>query len=403
MGYADLGELDPALFVAAKEGDVAAVRDLIERGANPMATDGRGWDALMHAVCVDNEAAAEELARFLLPLSDARRLSEHRPQPIGLADQFISRCSALMMAATFGRAACVEMLLPFSDVDARDSREWNALALAGANKNKNNEAGAAACVRLLAPVSSHDPVCWTAKRPAPASPLIIALREGRGAATIAAMATRERILAVDGEGANALVHAVWGGRDDCAQIIADLAEPADFAIACKKGYPLNLAVRSKWRQLACAYAGRASREALEFFDAPEDFGSLAPKTQRGTPLMAAIQEKLADVVAALARRAQHKTTRGHTAFWYAAHSVGTEACVEALAPYATEEDLRDFFSVSNRVPRTPDIYPLACARWEAIRLRESLREAVAEASEQNPSVAREAAGSLPASRKPKSL
>src|SRR5476651_129159 len=54
--------------------------------------------------------------------------------------------TALMLAAFFGNAACVERLLPFSDIDAQDEHGECALSCAAGE-------GFAECVALLAPIA----------------------------------------------------------------------------------------------------------------------------------------------------------------------------------------------------------------------------------------------------------
>jgi ankyrin repeat protein len=113
-------DLEKRLNDAATVGDVVAVKQALEDGADALANDSR---ALFMAV----EYGHVECARLLIPVSD----------PLAHASK------ALLSAAELGYAELVMLLIPVSDTLSNNSC---ALTLAAAN-------GHAECVRMLIPVS----------------------------------------------------------------------------------------------------------------------------------------------------------------------------------------------------------------------------------------------------------
>lgn len=125
-------KVDKALRVAATNGSAKDVEFWLEKGANPAAVDREnGGDALFCAV----RHADASVARRLLPMCDPTRVNAISGTP-------------LMIAASWGSVACVELLLPVSDANARDAKGNDALmAAAGA---ADELAGLVPCIRLLA-------------------------------------------------------------------------------------------------------------------------------------------------------------------------------------------------------------------------------------------------------------
>ena len=98
---------------AVEGGDWAAVRRLIDQGADPRSVDGDGCDALMLAASMGHAKAVS----MLLPVCDPRAEDENG-------------YDALMWAARGGDAETVGMLLPVSDPLAVGEGGWTALMLA---------------------------------------------------------------------------------------------------------------------------------------------------------------------------------------------------------------------------------------------------------------------------------
>lgn len=106
------GALDGRLFAAVGAGDADAVKRLIDKGADPNASDTKGRSAMLLGVMAGNVDAAEALLR--------------RGARIGTADA--DGKTALMWAAEAGHMAVAELLLKRgADIEARDNYGQTAL------------------------------------------------------------------------------------------------------------------------------------------------------------------------------------------------------------------------------------------------------------------------------------
>lgn len=106
------GVLDDRLFAAAGAGDADAVKRLIDKGADPNASDAKGRSAMLLGVMAGHEDAAEALLR--------------RGARISTAD--VNGKTALMWAAEAGHMAVAELLLKRgADIEARDKYGQTAL------------------------------------------------------------------------------------------------------------------------------------------------------------------------------------------------------------------------------------------------------------------------------------
>ena len=116
----------PDLFAAAKRGDGARLRLLLENGAAPDWKTGRGKTALM---------AASEKGH----LQAAECLLEHRADPL---ERDRKGMSPLMFASFHGNEEVGRLLVPVSDINGRNDFGWTALMLASGS-------GAAMLARML--------------------------------------------------------------------------------------------------------------------------------------------------------------------------------------------------------------------------------------------------------------
>lgn len=122
---------DSELKKIVKSGNAAQLKALLlHPGCKPRATDSMGITALMMAATCGYDACVQ----LLLPLSDVAGRDEN-----GM--------TVLMRAAAYGQASCLQLLLPTSDAMSQDKAGMTALMWA-ANRGNSD------CIQLLLPVSN---------------------------------------------------------------------------------------------------------------------------------------------------------------------------------------------------------------------------------------------------------
>ena len=145
-----LSRLDSSLFLAAENGDLAILLDVLHQGAHPCQISSDGYTALHlsaengHGPCV----------QALLPVSSPN------------ARASASLYTALHLAALNGHFQCCSLLMPSSNPLLSDADGWTALHCAA-------QSGNADLCRLLVPFGGyvlHDNFGWT--------PLHIAAQNG---------------------------------------------------------------------------------------------------------------------------------------------------------------------------------------------------------------------------------
>ena len=130
-------DINERLRGAARNGSEEELKSLLcKPGCDTSSEDKSGMTALMYAALGGYEACVE----ILIPVSDLLAKSK-------------SGMTALMHATYVGNESCVRLLLPASDALAQDAGGWTALMRAAYY-------GYEACVRLLMPAS--DPCAKTA-------------------------------------------------------------------------------------------------------------------------------------------------------------------------------------------------------------------------------------------------
>jgi len=132
----NFANLDPeqlfyAAFTAAHFGQFDALKAALEKGADTHAVNSGGQTLLLIAA----SRGRADCVQILAPISDAKMANKDGK-------------TALMCAAAAGDPQSVETLLPLSDPEAKDRAGRTALAQA-------IQAGSVECVRRLAPKSAH--------------------------------------------------------------------------------------------------------------------------------------------------------------------------------------------------------------------------------------------------------
>src|SRR5437763_15043753 len=95
----------PPLVVAARDGDAAAVREMVRCGADPNAAYGAlNWTPLMHAIYKNQIGSVQAL---LDSGADVNRTFDYESEPRTKQRDV----TPLMMAAGFGQTPIVELLL----------------------------------------------------------------------------------------------------------------------------------------------------------------------------------------------------------------------------------------------------------------------------------------------------
>lgn len=143
-----------ALMIAALQNRPHCIQALLPY-SDPLARDAKGSTALMHAACARDPAGLEAL----LPYSELdARDSQGQTALMRAAREDHELCvrallragadpnlvcdkgwSALMDAVTRGSMACVEELLPVSDVETRSQEGWSAADLARSERVRDEE------------------------------------------------------------------------------------------------------------------------------------------------------------------------------------------------------------------------------------------------------------------------
>lgn len=293
----------PDVVVAASRNDPAALRDLLNRGADPNARTAAGESALYVAVA----AGASKCAIALLEAgADASVAGPDGSTPLG-------------MAVRRGQSSMVEVLLAHAAAPPAGGARDPSLLVTAVGAGDSRLAGL-----LLDARSDPD------SRDADGTPVLV-LAASRNHAAIAKRlldAGADPSLA-DAAGRTALWHAACGGLDDLAAALA------------QKGAGIGAADRNGVTALACA----AARGHAQVVDRLLRSGAeAAPRTRSGdTPLMlaaatgqAAVVRRLLAAGAALDAQNQH----GDTALILASQS-GHGEIVQALLAAGASRQLRN--------------------------------------------------------------
>lgn len=254
--------LDEALLAAARGGCVESARFLVQAGAEAVAKDKSGRDAVMWAAArgsmdlllaaINSGSALEkdnygktalmiaaqagnvDIVKALMPWSNLRDLNNHKQ-------------TALMLAAAGGCPKCVEALLPGSDVLAADRDGATALMRAA-------ESGVLAVLEALLPASSAN----AADRNQDTS-LAKAIRGGKEAC-VEVLAPLVNIHQKNKDGRSPLALAMGSSQSILRAVIrAGLAQERELG---KSGAQ---AMRKEWRTAFARQGGERAGQAL--FDA----------------------------------------------------------------------------------------------------------------------------------------
>jgi ankyrin repeat protein len=109
----------PPLVAAARDGNAAAVREIVKSGADPNAAFGSlNWTPLMHAI---SENQAGSVKALLDAGADVNRTGDYETEPRTMQ----RNVTPLMMAAGYGQTPVVELLLRRGADPARADGDGN--------------------------------------------------------------------------------------------------------------------------------------------------------------------------------------------------------------------------------------------------------------------------------------
>ncbi|KAI1413183.1 ankyrin repeat-containing domain protein [Hypoxylon sp. FL1857] len=100
---------EPALGFHIGEDSIPTAKTLLEAGADPWATDTRGWNAALNAILINNTSILDDVQR----ISTERKLTPKWEQTwkAHVDNRFFSGGNALHLAAAYGSVECLEFYL----------------------------------------------------------------------------------------------------------------------------------------------------------------------------------------------------------------------------------------------------------------------------------------------------
>jgi ankyrin repeat protein len=222
-------EATQALLAAAADGDDEGILEALKQGADPLAKDEGGNNALMLGVmgffAADDDAGViDALLKEKVPVDEKNKAGQ----------------TALMLAAREGRDESVKALLERgAKINERDNDGWTPLMLAAYN---GQTFAVDALLKAKADVKVKDSAgIWDA--------LILALSEGRGGAAEKLVEAGATIPSGPVNGSAPLIHSVFGG--DLGSVRLVLATKPDLTARDSDGWSaLEIAAYNGYPQIA---------------------------------------------------------------------------------------------------------------------------------------------------------